>query len=163
MYRTRLEKIDHDSEFFHPVRLGFWFWDTWNNRMVDTEHSGISEREMTPFFFGGAGRMEMRYGVSKTLTVKDRNGALLANREITLTTTPDDSHTQLLRTDAAGRLTFDLLTVRHYKFGNSLEDGGIPGTPSRTDYRQYIFSVPGYRPVSISPAQLKGSDTLTLE
>ncbi|MDR1336218.1 MAG: hypothetical protein LBK22_05250, partial [Tannerella sp.] len=46
-----------------------------------------------------------------------------AHRQITLTTTPDDSHTQLLRTDAAGRLTFDLLTVRPYKFGTSLEDG----------------------------------------
>ena len=35
MYRTKLEKIDHDSEFFRPVRLGFWYWDTDNNRMID--------------------------------------------------------------------------------------------------------------------------------
>jgi hypothetical protein len=163
MYRTRLEKIEHDSEFFYPVRLGFWYWDTWYNRMVDTEYEGFGENELTPYFFGGTGRMEMRYGESKTLTLKDRDGTPLAKRRITLTTDPGDNLTQLLLTDAAGRLTFDLLTVRHYKFGNSQENNGITGTPLRTDYEQYIFSASGYKPFSIPLAQLKDSDTLTLE
>ncbi|MDR1602435.1 MAG: hypothetical protein LBS42_08415, partial [Tannerella sp.] len=94
MYRTKLEKIEHDSEFFRPVRLGFWYWDTWNNRMIDTEYTGFGENEITPYFYGGIGRMEMRYGESKTLTVKNRNGTPFANRSITLTTPDDDGHTQ---------------------------------------------------------------------
>ncbi|MDR1203502.1 MAG: Ig-like domain-containing protein, partial [Tannerellaceae bacterium] len=163
MYRTRLEKIEHDSEFFHPVRLGFWYWDTWNNRMVDTEYDGFSEKELTPYFYGGTGRMEMRYGKSKTLTVKNRNGSLITNRQITLTTVPDDNHTQMLRTDGSGRVTFDLLTVRHYKYGNSQEHDGKTGTPAQTNYRQYIFSASGYKPLSVSLAQLEDNNTLTLE
>ncbi|MDR1555518.1 MAG: fibronectin type III domain-containing protein [Tannerellaceae bacterium] len=162
MYRTKLEKIEHDSEFFRPVRLGFWYWDTWYNRMVDTECIGISENEMTPYFYGGTGKMEMRYGESKTLTVKDnRNGAPLANKHITLST-PDDDYTQTLRTDGSGKLTFDLLTVRHFKYGNSQEHGGVPGTPTRTNYRQYVFHVEGYSPYSISLTQLKGSTDIEL-
>jgi hypothetical protein len=109
--------------------------------------------------------MEMFYGESKTLTVKGRNGAPLASRQITLTALalPDDSHAQTLRTDAAGRVTFDLLTVRHFKFGNSREEGGVTGPVKRTDYRQYTFSADGYRPLTISLTQLENTETLTLD
>ncbi|MDR3268161.1 MAG: carboxypeptidase-like regulatory domain-containing protein, partial [Tannerella sp.] len=162
MYRTKMEKIEHDSEFFHPVRLGFWYWDTWNNRLVDTEWTGIGTSEMTPHFYGGTGRMEIRYGESKTLTVRGPNGAPLTYRQITLTT-PDDNYVQSLQTDGSGKLTFDLLTVRHFKYGNSQEVGGITGAPTRTDYRQYIFNASGYKPYNISLTELKNADALTLE
>jgi hypothetical protein len=162
MYRTKLEKIERDSEFFRPVRLGFWYWDTQNNRMVDTECIGFDSREMTPYFFGGSGKMEIRYGESKSMVVKDAQGAPVANKSLALATTPDDGYSQSLRTDANGRLSFDLLTVRHYKYGNSRENGGEVGMPARTDYRQYTFSVPGYKPCTLSAAQLKGQDSITL-
>jgi hypothetical protein len=162
MYRTKLEKIEHDSEFFRPVRLGFWYWDTWGNRMVDTECVGIAEREILPYFFGGTGKMEIRYGESRTLVLKNRTGAPLANLGITLTT-PDDDYAQTLRTDAAGRLSFDLLTARHYQFGNSQADGGVSGVPSHTYYQQYVFSANGYRPLTVSLTQLRSSESITME
>ncbi|MDR1645777.1 MAG: carboxypeptidase-like regulatory domain-containing protein, partial [Tannerellaceae bacterium] len=161
-YRTTLEKIDHDNDhFFAPVRIGFWYWNTLENCMIDTKLVGITEDEMTPAFYGGTGKMEMRYGESKTLTIIDGNGQPLANKQITLTT-PDDAYTQTLRTDKSGRLTFDLLTVRHFKYGNSQENGGIAGTPQRTDYRRYIFSADGYRPLTVSLAYLKNLSTPVL-
>ncbi|MDR3142503.1 MAG: hypothetical protein LBU37_12390 [Tannerellaceae bacterium] len=167
MYRTKLEKIEHDSEFFRPVRIGFWYWDTDNNRMIDSEWVGVVADEITPFFYGGTGKMEMRYGESKTLAFKDRNGSPLASREIALTMTPQDGHTQTLRTDGSGTATFDLLTVRHYKWGNSVNpDTGneaIKGAVLRTDYQQYVFTLAGYRPLTLSLAQLENSNTLTLE
>jgi hypothetical protein len=162
MYRTKLEKIEHDSEFFRPVRLGFWYWDTWNNRMIDSECIGFDEAEITPFFFGGDGKMDIHYGESKTLAFKNRNGTPLGNRNITLTA-PDDDYSQTLRTDANGRVSFDLLTVRHFKHGNSQEPGGVAGDPTQVDYLRYVFSTYGYRPYSISITQLRNSDTLTLE
>jgi hypothetical protein len=162
MYRTKLEKIDHDNEFFRPIRLGFWYWDTKNNRMIDTECVGFNESEMTPYFFGGSGKMEMYYGNSKTLTVKDRNGSLLSNKHITLTT-PDDDYTQNLQTDGNGRVTFDLFTVRHFQFGNSKEPGGAGGVPSRTDYQRYIFNIAGYKQCSVSLSQLTNTEVLTME
>jgi hypothetical protein len=161
MYRTRMEKIEHDSEFFRPVRLGFWYWDTWNNRLVDTEYIGFGENEATPFFFGGTGRMEIHYGESKTLTLKNSSGTL-ANQSVTLTAS-EDNYRQTLRTDGSGRLNFDLLSVRHFKFGNSQETGGITGKPTRTDYLRYTITVPGYNPLNRTLTQLQNSDVLTME
>jgi hypothetical protein len=163
MYGTKLEKIDHDSEYFRPVRIGFWYWDTWGNRMVDTEYTGISEQERKPFFFGGSGKMEIRYGESKTLTLKNQNGTPIGNKFITLGTTPDDGSAQTLQTDGNGRLTFDLLTVRYYKYGNSQENGGVAGTATQTDYQQYVFTLAGYKPLTVPLAQLKSANTITME
>ncbi|MDR2389256.1 MAG: hypothetical protein LBD89_05675 [Tannerellaceae bacterium] len=159
MYRTKLEKIAHDSEFFRPVRLGFWYWDTWNNRMVDTECIGFEKNEMTPYFFGGTGKMEIRYGESKKLTIKNSNGTPLANKPVTLTT-PNDDYSQTLQTDASGNITFDLLTEHHYQYGNSQEHNGKSGTPARTDYQLYTFSVAGYDSQTISLAQLRNIDSI---
>jgi hypothetical protein len=161
MYRTKMEKIEHDSEFFRPVRLGFWYWDTQNSRMIDTEYAGFGEDEMTPYFFGGTGKMDMSYGESKKLTVKDGNGMPVANKRITLTIS-EDGYTQSLQTDGSGRITIDLLTVKHFKYGNSQENNGVPGVPLQTDYRQYVFNVAGYKPYSISLAQLKDKDSISL-
>jgi hypothetical protein len=162
MYRTKLEKIEHDSEFFRPVRVGFWYWDTRGNRLVDTETT-LSEQEMTPFFFGGTGKMEIRYGKSKTLTIKNKNGTPIANKSFTLATVPDDNYTQTLTTKGNGTVTFDLLTVRYHKWGNSQENGGVKGTREQTDYEQYIFSVDGYKPLTVSLEQLKNISELTVE
>ncbi|MDR1259536.1 MAG: hypothetical protein LBK65_09745 [Tannerellaceae bacterium] len=161
MYRTKLEKIEHDSEFFRPVRLGFWFWNTHYSRMIDTEYEGFGEDEMTPYFFGGAGKMDMSYGESKKLAVKDGNGMPVANKRITLTMS-EDGYTQSLQTDGSGNITIDLLAVKHFKYGNSLENGGLPGVPSQTGYSQYIFNVAGYKTYSISVTQLKEKDSISL-
>jgi hypothetical protein len=163
-YRTTLEKIDHDNDhFFAPVRIGFWYWNTLENRMIDTKLVGISEEEMTPHLYGGTGKMEMYYGESKTLTINDGSGRPIANKQIMLTTPNDNNYTQTVQSDGNGRLAFDLLTVRHHKFGNSQEDGGVAGTPTRTDYQQYVFNVPGYKPYNISLSQLKSKSSITLE
>ncbi|MDR1984899.1 MAG: carboxypeptidase-like regulatory domain-containing protein [Prevotellaceae bacterium] len=160
LYRTKLEKIEHDSEFFRPVRLGFWFWNTFNNRMVDTEYTGFSESEMTPYFYGSSGKMEMSYGETKTLTINDGSGAPLANKPITLRT-DDDDYIQTVTTDATGKIKFDLLTVRHFKYGSSIE-GGPSGVPTQIDYQRYIFSAAGYQPYSISIAELKNKTVISL-
>jgi hypothetical protein len=143
-YRTTLEKIVHDSDHGHfaPVRLGFWYWNTLKNRMIDTKLVGITEDEMTPDFYGGTGKMEVFYGERKTFQFFDRSGRPLADKTVTLTI--DEGVTQTGQTDAQGRAAFELLSVRHFKFGNSQENGGTTGTPDRTDYREYAFEAEGY-------------------
>jgi hypothetical protein len=162
MYRTKLEKIQHDSEFFRPVRLGFWYWDTWNNRMVDNEWIGISENEKKPYFFGGTGKMEMRYGEHKSVTFKDRSGATLANTHVILTT-PNDDYTQIFQTDVYGNADFDILSVRHFKYGNSQEHDGVRGEIAQTDYQQYVITISGYKPLTVSLAQLKNAKVITMQ
>jgi hypothetical protein len=163
IYRTKLEKIEHDSEFFRPVRLGFWFWNTLNNRMIDSEYIGFDESEMTPYFYGSTGKMEMQYGTSKTLTLTKAGGSPLANKEFTLSTPEDQDYAQTIRTNAAGQATFDLLSVRHFKFGNSQENDGIAGTPTRIDYRTILLTAPGYKPHSLTLEQLQKAEKIPLE
>jgi hypothetical protein len=161
-YRTTLEKIDHDNDhFFAPVRIGFWYWNTLGNRIIDTKLVGITEEEMTPRFYGGTGKMEMFYGERKTFRFTDGDGRALANKAIKLATANGD-YRQTQETDAEGRAGFDLVSVRHFKYGNSLEDGGIPGTPERTDYEEYVFSADGYRPYSFSAAEGKFVTSIVL-
>jgi hypothetical protein len=61
MYNNTFEKIDHDTKYFKPVRLGFWYWNTFNNKLINTKLIGISEEEMNPYFYGGTGYMEITY------------------------------------------------------------------------------------------------------
>jgi hypothetical protein len=163
-YRSTLEKLNNGEDsgkFFAPVRLGFWYWNTFGNRIIDTKLVGITEDEMIPHFYGGTGKMEMFYGERKAFRFTDGSGQPVANKTITLAT-EDDSYRQSRETDAAGRASFDLAAVRHYKYGNSQEDNGVTGTPERTDYQQYIFSAEGYRPHIISAAERKAVTSIIL-
>jgi hypothetical protein len=157
-YRNTLEKIVHTCEptdtacnfgkegnekFFAPVRLGFWYWNTLKNRIVDTKLIGITEEEATPTFYGGTGKMEIFYGKLKTFQFLDGGGSPLADKDITLTT-EDSGIVQTKRTDAEGKAEFELLSTRYYKIGNSRENGGIAGTPGKDEYSQFTFSAAGY-------------------
>jgi hypothetical protein len=64
--------------------------------------------------------------------------------------TEENGYSQTQRTNTDGRAASDILSVRHFKYGNSLEHGGVAGTPGRTDYRRYVFSADGYRSYSFS-------------
>jgi hypothetical protein len=152
MYRTKLEKIEHDSESFRPVRLGFWYWNTLNNRMIDTELINLNEQDMIPHFFGNdEGYMEMYYGQTCELLITDASNTPLRNTEITVETV---GSTTKLRTDNIGKLKPDLLTVRY------LRDKGVNRF---TNYQSYTFRVEGYRAYTISVAQLKTATTLKME
>ncbi len=120
-YRTKLEKINHDDSNFTPVRLGFWCWNTFNNRMIDTDYAnyGISEANMTPYFMGGTGNMVIHYGKSKELTIRNKLGHALADSDVTITLS--DGFSQTYKTDASGKVKVDVLTVKHNKTGSCID------------------------------------------
>jgi hypothetical protein len=96
--------------------------------------------------------MEVFYGERKTFQFLDGNNRPLANKTITLSMGDGDS-TETRQTDAGGKAAFEILSVRHFKFGNSLENNGVAGTPDRIDYdsQEYTFSAEGYRPYTVTP------------
>jgi hypothetical protein len=150
-YRTTLEKIDHDiGRFYAPVRLGFWYWNTLKNRIIDTKFKGVTQDEMKPYFYGGAGKMDVSYGERKTFQFLDGNNNPVAYKTITLTTTAETAAegvmTETGQTNAEGRASFDILSVRYFKYGNSLQEGGKEGEPGQNSYRRYVFSAEGYDP-----------------
>ena len=147
MYRTKFEKLDHDNEYFRPVRLGFWYWNTLNNRLIDTEMVNIAISEMTPHFYGNEGYMEISYGQSHDLTLTAGNQPL---RNTTVNISIDGTRTINGTTNNNGTLHFDLLTVQH--LSNQ--------TVSKNEYQQYTFTVTGYAPRSFTVSQLKTTTSI---
>jgi len=147
MYRTTFEMLEHDNEYFRPVRLGFWYWNTLNNRLIDTETINIASNGMTPHFYGSDGYMEISYGQSHELMLTAGSQPL---RNTTVTITIDGARTFNETTDNNGRLRFDFLTVQHLSYQ----------TVSKTDYQQYTFTVAGYTPRTIPVSQLKTTATI---
>jgi hypothetical protein len=147
-YRTTFEKIDHDNDhFFAPVRIGFWYWNTFKNRIIDAKLVGITEDEMTPRLYGGSGKMDVSYGASVTFEFRDGEGLPIPHRSFTLDT-EGSGIAQTRMTNAAGRASFDILSVKYFKYGSSLEDGGESGEPGEEAYGRYTFSAEGYGPYS---------------
>jgi hypothetical protein len=161
-YRTTLEKIAHDSDhkFYAPVRIGFWYLNSMKNLLIDTKLIGVTKEELnTPYFYGDYGKMEIFYGIEKTLTFNG-GGRPIANQTIRLYY--PDENTQDLTTDENGVAIFDLLSARHYKWGNSQEDG-VSGEASREDYKYYIFKASGWNDYAISIDELKAAESITLQ
>jgi hypothetical protein len=160
-YRTTLEKINHDSEFFHSVRIGFWYWNTLENKMIDTRLVNVSEQEFVPQFFGGAGKMDMTYGFTWKLRFIDQDGGILAKRTLEVRIDGD----QILRvvTDGEGYAVMEVLESKYYKYGNSQENDGVVGVPGRIDYDNYQFALAGYTPKKLSVAALKSAEQVVVE
>ncbi len=141
MYRTSLEKITHDSDYFRPVRLGFWYWNTYNNRLIDTKIEGFSSDALTPYFYGGDGYMEISYGQAHELTLT-ASGQLLRNTAVTVSMDGVRSFKEV--SDGNGKLRFDLLTIQHVRYQTAMQN----------IYRQYTFTVAGYAPRTFSVNQV---------
>jgi hypothetical protein len=101
---------------------------------------------MKPYFYGGAGKMDVSYGERKLFQFIDGDGFPVARTTITLSSVTEegDSITETQQTDAEGRAGFDVLSTRHFKYGNSLENGGEAGEPGWSEYQRYVFSAKGY-------------------
>jgi len=151
-YRTRLERIKHTDAWFVPVRLGFWYWNTRDNYLIDTMPGEGVDLEQPPKFYGGTGYMEVFYGQTKRLFVTDRcGGNPLKNTAITIKT--EGRQPIVTRTDQAGYVTFEMLTVRHLKADNVI---------SRTEFAAYTFTVSGHPDCTIATVKLKTQQGIAL-
>lgn len=152
-YRTRLEKIDHHSDQFQPVRLGFWYYSTRNNRLIDTiPGTGIDLNKM-PRFIGSDGYQQVSFGVGKRVAFLDGQGAPLASQTISVRIDGQDPFA--LTTDAQGNANFDLLQFQYVKDGTA--------AATRQPFQTYTFSLPGYQDATIATADLEAGSTITLQ
>jgi hypothetical protein len=161
-YNNTLEKIESESEYFRPIRLGFWYWNTLDNKMIDNKLVNINESEMIPHFFGGTGKMEMTYWISKTLTFVDENNIPLANKTIVVSVNSGAIIWENIVTDNQWKAKFELLTSKHSKIGDNLKNWWIPWTPANIYYVNYSFSEGSNKSGDIDIEELKGLDKVVL-
>jgi hypothetical protein len=151
-YRTKMEKINHTDAYFAPVRLGYWYWNTRDNYLIDAIPGEGVDLEKAPVFHGSSGFMEVFYGQTKKLYVTDRcDGIPLCNTAITIKT--DGRQPIATRTDNDGYVTFEMITVRHLKADNVI---------SRTDYAAYTFTLAGHPDCTVATATLKTQGGIAL-
>jgi len=152
-YRSKLEKISHTDGHFAPFRLGFWYWNTRDNYMIDAICGEGVDLEQPPRFYGSTRYIEVFYGQTKKVFVTDRcNGVPLCNTAITISTEGRQPiHT---KTDNEGYVTFEMLTVRHLKADNVI---------SHTDYVSYSFAVAGHPACTIATEALKIREGIALD
>ncbi|MDR2411216.1 MAG: hypothetical protein LBD88_01030 [Candidatus Peribacteria bacterium] len=70
--------------------------------------------------------------------------------------------TENIVTDNQGKATFELLTSKHFKLGNSVENGGVSGTETSVYYTNYSFLEGDNKSEDISIDMLKGLDKVVL-
>jgi hypothetical protein len=128
--------------------------------MIDTKLIGTTEAEFVPHFYGGTGKMEMSYGFSTRQQFVNQFNKPLANQTITVQIANNDS--QEITTDANGYASFEVLTVKHYKTGNSQEHGGIVGTPERIDYETYTFNLVGHQSTTLETDEITTNGIIVL-
>jgi hypothetical protein len=151
-YRTKLERIKHTDAYFAPIRLGYWYWNTRDNYLIDAICGEGVDLEQTPKFHGSTGYMEVFYGQTKKIFVTDRcGGNPLKNTAITIKT--EGRPPIASRTDSDGYVSFEMLTVRHLKANSVI---------SRTDFAAYTFTVAGHPDCTIATTKLKTQQGIAL-
>ena len=143
-YRTRMERIDSLDAHFTPVRLGYWYYNTRENYIIDAIPEKGVDLEQAPEFYTNGGNVEVYYGITKKLSISTCKGDILRNTDISITST--GIQPIVTKTDNDGYVIFEMLTVHHREENNII---------SRTDYTPYTFSVAGYPDKEIDTEILK--------
>lgn len=141
-YRTRLERLPGPA--FHPLRLGFWHWDTTGNILIDNIEGPGVELMRPPVYHGTDGLMEICIGSSHRLAFKDERGRPLAGANIRALA--DGKRPVDIRTDKHGYACFYLLAAQHIK------NGRLPAKIH--EYSFYTFRLGGYRDSTIAIDEL---------
>jgi hypothetical protein len=157
-YRTRLIRIPGLDEYFKPIRLGYWYSSTHDNRMIDTTAEGFTF-PVTPTYHGSSGYMEVTYGVSHRAQFVSSSGDAIA--DVTVIMLIDGVRTETFVTDAQGFATFDVLEEEHVQPGSGIE-GDLAAKPEHHVYAECKFSVDAYDPVTLTIADVKVADQIVL-
>ena len=151
-YRTKMEKINTFADHFAPVRLGYWYYNSRENYIIDATPGVGVNLDQAPFVNGSSGYLELYYGNTKKLLITNCRGDVLRNTNITITSTGISPI--VTKTDNAGYITFEMLTVHHLKDNSAV---------SRTDYTPYTFAATGYSNYVIATETLKTRNGIAFE
>ncbi|MDR1157407.1 MAG: hypothetical protein LBK75_03750 [Oscillospiraceae bacterium] len=152
-YDTTFEKIESVSQHFEPVRIGFWYYHSLGNKIINWhEGPGVNLADSV-VLFGSTGHMEVSFGVKPSAPFKDTTGHSIANRSVHIEVDGDEPYSLDVDTDGAGLAHFELISTIHDK--NNL-------IPTRKDYGPVTFTSAGYLPKTMSFDELRQIDSIVL-
>ncbi|MDR1101765.1 MAG: hypothetical protein LBL34_05370, partial [Clostridiales bacterium] len=156
-YDTKIVKHSQYSDNFMPVRMGWWYFNTMNHRMIDTvAENFVFDPDAQPLFFGRSTYAfeedgehhiieEIRYGTSLNAQFVDQYGAPVSDANIIADIATDYRDEKIL-TDGGGNAEFDVLKVRHMKvYDETASDRDYQNDVIRRTYSEsYTFRLAGY-------------------
>jgi len=149
-YDTTFEKIDHNDTFFTPFRIGYWIWNTYGNKIIDSVVGpGVDLSAPIPNVSGDSDvYLSLDIGISSTRVFSDALGTPLANTTVTWQTDGGDHGS--FTTGANGEATNEWMTTH-----NRHVSGDPAGTMTQVQNRTITFTVAGYDPVTMSLASVR--------
>jgi len=152
-YNTTFEKIDHNSSYYQPIRMGYWYWNSINNKLIDSVAGPGVDLSKPPvnISYDTDNALALDIGVSSTRTyVAADTGHPLANTTVTWTTDGGDHGS--FTTDSHGIADNEWITT------HNSHDVGDPGQTMRQVQNTAVtFTVVGYDPVTKAIADLQGT------
>jgi len=150
-YNTTFEKIAHNSTYYQPIRMGFWYWNSINNKLIDSVAGLGVDLSLPPvnISYDTTNDLSLDVGISSTRTYATAGGPL-ANATVTWTTDGGDSGS--FTTTAAGLAANEWITT------HNAHNAGDPGqTMTQLQNETITFTVAGYPPVTKAIADLQGT------
>jgi hypothetical protein len=155
-YRNTFEKINHHAGYYIPFRLGFWYWSTANNKLIDSLAGPGVDLSLPPIYNTNniEAHLALDIGISSQRAYVDAaSGAPLTNRNIAYRL--DGGEQGAFVTDAAGTVYREWITTKNeHKPGEALVFGGpLPQVHNKT----VTFTVEGYEPLTVNIADIQGT------
>jgi len=152
-YNTTFQKIDHNSGFFTPFRIGFWDWNSTNNKIIDSiAGPGVDlSAPVSNITTNTEPDLSVDIGVSSQRAyVNAATGAALANTTVSWVTDGGDRGD--FTTDAKGEAYCEWITT------HNRHKPGDPGrSMSQVKNTAVTFTIAGYDPVAKSILDIQGA------
>ncbi|MCL2654078.1 MAG: hypothetical protein FWD63_09890, partial [Propionibacteriaceae bacterium] len=150
-YNTTFEKIAHNSTYYQPIRMGYWYWNSINNKLIDSVAGPGVDLSLLPanISYDTTNDLELSVGISSTRTYM-AGGGPLANTTVTWLT--DGGLNGSFTTDSAGSAHNEWITAY-----NAHTVGGPGQTMIQIPSTTITFTVAGYPSVTKAIADLQGT------
>jgi len=148
-YDTTFTKIAHNSTHYLPFRIGYWYWNSYGVKIIDSlPGPGVDLRAPVANVTGDTTvTLSLDFGISSTRTYL-ANGTPLAKTTVTWTTDGGDHGS--FTTDANGAARNEWFTTT-----NRYVPGDSPGTMRQVQNRTITFTVAGFAPVTKNLADVQ--------
>lgn len=177
-----IEKISANSEWFHWLRRGFWYWDSYDIRFINNKYVGFNGESEEPVNTSlntacDRGEYETALMDRKVYRVVNQFGVPYVERDLKIMMKDDGTYAtalkaahnattnllnqeQTIKTDGAGAVTLEYAVKGFLCYGGTGE-GGVKSTKFIVEPVDYVVQI-GNLSAKFSLSELRGTDTLVI-
>lgn len=140
IFRNNIFRRFGSRSDFKTIRMGFWLWNSYNNRFIDSAVEGGAGVDNWEFL--GTGRRDYAVGHSLYLIAQGSGGVPLDLDSLLVSDNTGINYR--VQTDATGLARVELIEYAWVANTNA-------ASPTRVNHSGHTLSIPGYLPLVVSP------------